>query len=102
MKDFSVYITLKDGNEAAFLKASIANRDAARMEPGNRRFDIYQASDDTKKFLFVEEYDAVESVDRHRETPHFLKWAETATPLMAFPRERVAGTTVPPNYRKRD
>ena len=95
---FSVFLKIKPGLEDAFLAASRANQAGARQEPGNIRFDIFRSKENPSQFLFTEEYDSEESVNKHRETAHFLKWLETATPMMVEPRQRVTGNDVPAGY----
>lgn len=95
---FCVYLRVNPGREAEFLAASQKNQAGARAEPGNLRFDIYGSKENPQRFLFVEDYVSPDAVTQHRETPHFKTWLETAGPLLAEPRERVAGTTVPSGY----
>ena len=97
-EQFSVYLKIKPGLEDAFIAASRVNQAGARQEPGNRKFEMYRSTESPSHFLFVEEYDSEPSVNTHRETPHFLKWLETATPMMVEPRQRVAGNDVPAGY----
>jgi autoinducer 2-degrading protein len=95
---FCVYLKVKVGLESAFLAASRVNQAAARQEPGNLRFDIFRSRTNPLHFLFAEAYDSEESVNKHRETPHFLKWLEVATPMLVESRQRVPGNDVPPDY----
>src|SRR5262252_846329 len=95
---FCVYFKVKPGDESQFLLASRLNQAAARQETGNRRFDIFRSRTNPSHFLFVEDYDSEDSVNKHRETPHFLKWLETVTPLLEEPRQRVPGNDVPSEY----
>ena len=95
---FCVFLKVKPGQESAFLIASRLNQAAARQEPGNLRFDIFRSRSNTSNFLFAEAYDSEDSVNKHRETPHFLKWLETAGPLLVEPRQRVPGNDVPEDY----
>lgn len=97
-EQFSVFLKVKPGHESAFLTASRLNQAGARQEPGNLRFDIYRSRNNPSHFLFIEAYDSEESVNKHRETPHFLKWLETASPLLVEPRQRLPGNDVPPDY----
>lgn len=98
LTEFCVFLTVKPGLEAGFLAESFANREGARGEDGNLRFDIYRSTDNPLQFLFVEAYDSVDAVTKHRETSHFLRWLETAGTMLAEPRRRVAGSTVPTGY----
>jgi autoinducer 2-degrading protein len=95
---FCVFLNVKPGMESAFLAASRVNQAGARQEPGNLRFDIFRSRDNPSRFLFAEEYEGEASVNLHRETPHFLKWLETVTPMFIEPRRRVPGNDVPPTY----
>ena len=97
-EEFSVFLKVKPGEESAFLVASRLNQAGARQEPGNLRFEIYRSRTNLSHFLFIEAYDSEESVNRHRETPHFLKWLETVSPLLVEPRQRVPGNEIPPDY----
>ena len=95
---FCVFLKVKPGQEPAFLITSRLNQSGARQEPGNLRFDIFRSKENASHFLFAEAYDSEESANKHRETPHFLKWLETATPMMVEPRQRVPGNDVPAEY----
>ena len=97
-EEFSVFLKVRPGEESAFLVASRLNQAGARQEPGNLRFEIYRSRTNPSHFLFIEAYDSEESVNRHRETPHFLKWLETVSPLLVEPRQRVPGNEIPPDY----
>ena len=97
-EQFSVFLKIKPGFEEAFIAASRVNQSGARQEPGNLKFEIYRSRENPSHFLFVEEYDSQESVSKHRESSHFLKWLETATPMMVEPRQRVPGNDVPAEY----
>ena len=95
---FCVFLKVNPGMESAFLAASRVNQAGARQEAGNRRFDILRSTENPSHFLFAEEYDTEASVNHHRETPHFLKWLETVTPMLVEPRQRVPGNDIPPGY----
>jgi autoinducer 2-degrading protein len=97
-EQFCVYLKVKEGYDSAFLAASRVNQAGARQEPGNLRFDIFRSRTNPLHFLFAEAYDSPESVNLHRETPHFLKWLEVATPMLVEPRQRVPGNDVPLEY----
>ena len=95
---FCVFLKVKPGHETAFLNASRLNQTGARKESGNLRFDIFRSRINPSHYLFAEAYDSEDSVNKHRETPHFLKWLETVTPLLVEPRQRVPGNEVPSEY----
>ena len=95
---FCVFLKVKPGHESAFVTASRLNQAGARQETGNLRFDMFRSRTNASHFLFAEAYDSEESINKHRETPHFVKWLETVTPLLVEPRQRVPGNDVPSDY----
>jgi autoinducer 2-degrading protein len=95
---FCVYLKVKTGMESAFVTASRLNQAGARQESGNLRFDMFRSGTNPSHFLFAEAYASEDAVNKHRETPHFVKWLETVTPLLVEPRQRVPGNDVPPEY----
>jgi (4S)-4-hydroxy-5-phosphonooxypentane-2,3-dione isomerase len=97
-EEFCVYLKVNPGHESEFLLASRLNQAGARQETGNLRFDIFRSRNTPSHFLFAEAYDSQESANKHRETPHFLKWLETVTLLLEEPRQRVPGNDVPSDY----
>jgi autoinducer 2-degrading protein len=97
---FCVFLKVKPEHESAFIQASRVNQANARQEPGNLRFDIFRSRTNPLHFLFAEAYDSEASVNKHRETSHFLTWLEAATPMLVEPRQRVPGNDVPPDYEK--
>ncbi|NLJ45282.1 MAG: antibiotic biosynthesis monooxygenase [Treponema sp.] len=88
MKVVLVRIQVKPGAEEAFLAATLENARASNREPGVARFDVLRDADDPSRFLLVEAYRDEEAPARHKETAHYLKWKETAEPLMAGERTR--------------
>ena len=69
---------------------TITNYNASNSlkEPGVIRFDAYQQSDDSTRFVLVEIYKNEEDPARHRETAHYIRWRDTVANLMAEPRTR--------------
>ena len=85
-----VYVQVTPGHVTDFIAACRLNHEASVREPGNRRFDVLQASDDPAKFVLYEFYDSAESAIAHKNTPHYLKWRDTVAPWMAVPRVGVS------------
>ena len=99
LTEFLVFVTVKHGQEAAFLRAAAANRAGALKEPGNLRFEMYQSTESPHDFMFSEKYDSLESVTAHRQTPHFLEFAKILETVQLFPRRREPGNQIPPNFK---
>lgn len=88
MKVVLVRIQVKPGAEEAFLAATMENARASNREPGVARFDVLRDAGDPFRFLLVEAYRDEDAPARHKETAHYLRWKETAEPLMAGERTR--------------
>ena len=59
---------------------------AARDNPDDHVFDLFQQADDPTRFILYEEYVDAEAVDAHKTTAHYLAWREAVGELMATPR----------------
>jgi len=99
LTEFLVFITVKHGQEAAFLRAAAANRAGSIKEPGNLRFEMYQSAERPQDFLFAEKYKSLDAATAHRQTPHFLEFLKVLETVQAFPRRREPGDAVPLNYK---
>lgn len=82
-----VHVTVTDGFQEAFIRASARNCAASRQESGNLRFDLLQSVNDPCKFILVEAYGDADSARAHKETAHYLEWRDTVAPMMATPRQ---------------
>ncbi len=80
----------------AFIGATLTNARASRAEPGNRRFDVLQSSDDPTRFVLVEAYDSGDSAAGHKQTSHYLAWRDAVTPWMAEPRQGIGYADLTP------
>lgn len=86
MSQFAIFVTikLKPGNRDAFRKLILENAEAApRDEPECHQFQVLTAEDDPDTFFFYEVYDAASSLDHHRETPHYQKYMNAASDMIA-------------------
>jgi autoinducer 2-degrading protein len=81
-----VSVHVKPEAVEAFRAASIENARHSLREPGVARFDVLQQQDDPTRFVLVEAYRVPEDNVRHRETPHYIKWRDAVSELMAEPR----------------
>ncbi len=65
-------------------------------EPGNKRFDILQSSEDPTKFLLYEAYDSPESAAAHKKTAHYEAWRNAVADWMAEPRKGISYNAICP------
>ena len=77
MSQFAIFVTikLKPGTADDFRPLIEENAAAAvRDEEECLRFDVLRAEDDPDTFFFYEVYTSAESLEKHRETPHYRKY----------------------------
>jgi len=91
-----VHIHVLPEHLEAFREATLENARNSRLEPGVRRFDFLARNDDPTRFVLIEVYRDAEAPVKHKETAHYLKWAEKVTPLLAEPRTRHWLTNIDP------
>lgn len=81
-----VHVRLKTEHVKDFIDATRLNHECSIREPGNRRFDVLQLSEDPTRFSLYEAYANAEAAAAHKNTSHYLKWRDTVAPWMAAPR----------------
>ncbi len=91
-----VQVRVKAEAVEAFKRATIANAQASRKEPGIARFDVLQEADDPTRFVLVEAYRTAEAPATHKETEHYKTWRDTVAEMMAEPRQSVKFGNVDP------
>lgn len=91
-----VHVTVKPENIDAFIDATRRNHEASMREPGNRRFDVLQSSDDPARFVLYEAYASAADAQAHKQTAHYLAWREAVADWMAEPRRGVGYTGLYP------
>jgi autoinducer 2-degrading protein len=72
----------------AFKEATLDNASNSILEPGVKRFDVYQQQDDPSRFIMVEIYQSEQDVEKHRSTAHYARWRDAVANMMAEPRQR--------------
>jgi (4S)-4-hydroxy-5-phosphonooxypentane-2,3-dione isomerase len=92
-----VYIHVKPEFLDAFIEASLDNARRSVQEPGIARFDFLQQQDDPTCFMLTEVYRDEDAPARHKQTEHYLRWRETAEPMMAEARYGVRYTNLFPD-----
>jgi autoinducer 2-degrading protein len=91
-----VQVKVKPDSVDAFRKATFANAEASRKEPGIARFDVLQQVVDPTQFILVEAYRDAEAPAAHKETEHYKTWRDTVADMMAEPRQSVKFTNIDP------
>lgn len=81
-----VHVYVLPDHVEAFVAATLENARESLKEPGIARFDVIQDKADHRRFVLVEVYLDLDAPARHKETAHYLKWRDTAAPMMAEPR----------------
>lgn len=84
-----VQVVVKPEHIDDFIQASQLNHTASVKEPGNRRFDVLQSSDDPTRFVLYEAYQDAAEAAKHKETEHYQRWRETVADWMAEPRQGI-------------
>lgn len=91
-----VTVQVKSGMTDPFIEATLDNARNTREEPGNLRFDVLQAEEDTNRFFLYEVYRRKADFAAHQKTEHYLRWRETVVNMMAAPRRGVKHFSVYP------
>jgi len=81
-----VHVHVKPDCLDAFIKACRLNHEASIREPGNRRFDVLQSSDDETRFVLYEAYAGPGDAAAHKQTAHYQQWRDSVAGMMAEPR----------------
>ncbi len=58
-----------------------------RSEPGCINYDIYQATDEKSQFMFYENWESMEDLEKHRKAPHLKAYRQKVGSLLAKPIE---------------
>jgi len=94
-----VYIEIKSEHVEAFKTATIENARNSRQEPGVARFDFLQQEDDPTRFVLSEVYRDADAAVKHKETAHYLLWAQRTADMFVAPRTRTRYLSVSPDDR---
>jgi autoinducer 2-degrading protein len=69
---------------------------SVRDEPGCLRFDVLQDANDANRFYFYEVYADDAAFSAHGQAPHFARWREAASQVLAEPATRTNGPVLFP------
>ncbi|HLK69984.1 MAG TPA: antibiotic biosynthesis monooxygenase [Bryobacteraceae bacterium] len=83
-----VHIQVKAEHVEEFKAATILNATNSIQEPGIARFDFLQHENDPTRFELIEVYRDAEASLKHKETAHYLAWAEKVATWFASERTR--------------
>ena len=74
---YAIFVTmqLKEGMGAEFRPHILRNAEATRREEAeNHQFSVLVAEDDPDRYHFYEVYSSKDSLEAHRQTPHFMAY----------------------------
>jgi quinol monooxygenase YgiN len=91
-----IYIQVKLEYIEEFKKICVENAQNSVQEPGIKRFDVLQQSDDPTRFVLVEAYLDESGVAAHKQTAHYNKWRQVAEKMIVGERTRTKYTPVWP------
>lgn len=92
-----VYCTVKPNQIDEFIAVTKENAANSRREPGVVRFDVIQEKDDPAKVALIEIYRSPEGHAAHRESAHYLAWAEKTKDMFAEARSRTIYRNIDPS-----
>jgi (4S)-4-hydroxy-5-phosphonooxypentane-2,3-dione isomerase len=92
-----VYVHVKKDSILKFIEATMANHTLSVKEDENLRFDLIQQSDDPERFMIYEAYESEAGAAAHKATPHYMKWRDEVSEMMAEPRHGVRYEIIAPN-----
>lgn len=89
MKKVSVVarVHARRGMEREVRRACLALVAPSRAEPGCINYDLHQSEDDPGLFMFYENWESREDLERHLETAHAHAFDETTTGMLAEEEE---------------
>ena len=91
-----IFVQAKSEYIEEFKKICVENAQNSVQEPGIKRFDVLQQSDDPTRFVLVEAYLDENGVAQHKQTVHYNKWRQVAEKMIVGERTRVRYTPVWP------
>jgi len=76
-------LSVKAGQEKAFLEVAAKLVAATRAEAGNLFYTLYQSAENPTAFIFYEEYKDDAAFDTHASSAHFAAFAEAIKDMTA-------------------
>ena len=81
----AAFIQAKPGKEGEVKKLLEALVWPTLREEGCIQYDLHQSAQDACKFLFCENWQDKQALDKHRQSDHILAFREQAQPLLVGP-----------------
>lgn len=91
-----VHIKVKPEALEAFKTATLDNTRNSRLEPGIAQFALVQQQDDPTKFVIIEAFKDEAAIEAHRQAPHYLRWRDAVTDMMAETRYAIKANSLDP------
>lgn len=82
-------VNAKKGMEDQVRRECLALVAPSRADEGCIDYELYQSTDDSRVFIFFENWLSREDVDKHLETPHSLAFDRKTEGMLAGPEEIV-------------
>jgi len=92
-----VHIKVKPEAIEAFKTATLDNTRNSRLEAGIVQFALTQQQDDPTKFVIIEAFRDEAAIEAHRQAPHYLRWRDAVTDMMAETRYAIKAQSVDPD-----
>jgi quinol monooxygenase YgiN len=80
-------VKAKEGMEETVKRELMALVNPTRSELGCVNYDLHQAAEDKSLFMFYENWNSMEDLEKHRETAHLKAFREKAGGLLEKPIE---------------
>ena len=77
------FVTVKPGQEDAFVAAARLGIAGSRAEPGCLRYDLWRESAGERRFVFDELYLDAAAIEHHRASDHYKAFGMAARDLAA-------------------
>ena len=91
-----VHIKVKPESVEAFKAATLDNTRNSRLEPGVAQFALVVDQADPTKFVIIEAFRDAAAIEAHRQAPHYLRWRDSVTDMMAEPRHAIRADAIDP------
>jgi quinol monooxygenase YgiN len=78
-------VSTDDDKRATLIRVGQAVARASRAEPGCLHYELYADTENEHEFVFVEEWETEEALQRHFTTPHIAEFMQAITGAIIAP-----------------